>query len=190
MATIAKQMIVCHTRMTRGPKAHHHQQPTISQPSHGENKPAGRRSIISTLLATTAAVGLQSAPLALAEKWGTRSFIKERFFEPGLSPEDAAARIRQTAEGMRAMREMLDTMSWRYVIYYVRLKSAYLSSDLKNAMGTLPQTRRASYVKTANELVDNMAELDYYVRTPKIYESYIYYEKTLKSLDDLVALLA
>lgn len=33
-------------------------------------------------------------------------------------------------------------------------------------------------------------QLDYYVRTPKVYESYLYYEKTLKSLDDLVALLA
>lgn len=100
------------------------------------------------------------------------------------------ARIRQTAEGLHSIREMLETMSWRYVIFYIRLKSAYLSQDLKTAMSVLPQARQNDFVNTANELVDNMAELDYYVRTPKVYESYLYYEKTLKSIDDLVALLA
>lgn len=39
-------------------------------------------------------------------------------------------------------------------------------------------------------LDDDVFQLDYYVRTPKVYESYLYYEKTLKSIDDLVALLA
>ncbi|KAK1376461.1 hypothetical protein POM88_032654 [Heracleum sosnowskyi] len=49
---------------------------------------------------------------------------------------------------------------------------------------------RSSYVKTANELVDNLSEFDKHVRSPRIYESYLYYEKTLKSIDELVALLA
>ncbi|OMO82498.1 Photosystem II PsbQ, oxygen evolving complex [Corchorus olitorius] len=149
-----------------------------------------RRKLVTTFLATSlAALGLHGTPEALAENWGTRSFLRERFFEPGLSPEDAAARIKQTAEGLHSMRDMLDTMSWRYVIFYIRLKQAYLSQDLKNAMSTLPQGRKEVYVKTANDLVDSMAELDYYVRTPKVYESYLYYEKTLKAIDDLVALL-
>ncbi|XP_059447587.1 photosynthetic NDH subunit of lumenal location 2, chloroplastic [Corylus avellana] len=155
-----------------------------------ENVSTHRRQFVTTLFATTsmAALGLQGTPQALAQNWGTRSFIRERFFEPGLSPEDAVARIRQTAEGLHSIREMLETMSWRYVIFYIRLKQAYLSQDLKNAITTLPEGRRNDYVKTANELVDNMLELDYYVRTPKVYESYLYYEKTLKSIDDLVAL--
>ncbi|XVE91520.1 hypothetical protein REPUB_Repub01dG0016700 [Reevesia pubescens] len=149
-----------------------------------------RRKLVTTFLAASlGALGLQSTPVAVAENWGTRSFLRERFFEPGLSAEDAAARIKQTAEGLHSMRDMLDTMSWRYVMFYIRLKQAYLSQDLKNAMSTLPQGRKEIYVKTANELVDNMAEFDYYVRTPKVYESYLYYEKTLKSIDDLVALL-
>lgn len=131
-----------------------------------------------------------TTPLALAENWGTRSFLRERFFEPGLSPEDAVARIRQTAQGLHSIRNMLETMSWRYVLFYIRLKAAYLSQDMKNAMTTVPESQRKSYVKTANELVDNMSELDYYVRTPKVYESYLYYEKTLKSIDELMALLA
>ncbi|KAI3878624.1 hypothetical protein MKW98_027929 [Papaver atlanticum] len=119
-----------------------------------------------------------------------RSFIKERFFELGLSREDAVERIRQTAEGLHSIREMLDTMSWRYVIFYIRLKQAYLSQDLKNAITTLLESSRKAYVNKANKLVDNMAEFDAYVRTPKVYESYLYYEKTMKSLDDLVELLA
>ncbi|KAK3027333.1 hypothetical protein RJ639_040425 [Escallonia herrerae] len=85
---------------------------------------------------------------------------------------------------------MLETMSWRYVLFYIWLKQAYLSQDMTNAMAVVPESQRKSYVKTANELVDNMAEFDYYIRTPKVYESYLYYEKTLKSIDDLVALLA
>lgn len=131
-----------------------------------------------------------ATPLGLAENWGTRSFIRERFFEPGLSPEDAVARIKQTAEGLHSIRDMLEAMAWRYVIFYIRLKSAYLSQDLKNAATLVPDVRRQEYVKTANELVNNMTEFDYYVRTPKVYESYLYYEKTLKSIDDLVAMLA
>ncbi|XP_059655829.1 photosynthetic NDH subunit of lumenal location 2, chloroplastic [Cornus florida] len=149
-----------------------------------------RRKLVTTFLATSLALGLHATPMALAENWGTRSFLKERFFEPGLSPEDAVARIRQTAEGLHSIRDMLETMSWRYVLFYIRLKSAYLSQDMKNAMSMVPEIRRKSYVKTANELVDNMSEFDYYVRTPKVYESYVYYEKTLKSIDELVALLA
>ncbi|MBA0602424.1 hypothetical protein Gotri_000740 [Gossypium trilobum] len=160
------------------------------QPQQNNVIISNRRKLVTTFLATSlAALGLNGTPVAVAENWGTHSFLRERFFEPGLSPEDAAARIKQTAEGLHSMRDMLDTMSWRYVMFYIRLKQAYLSQDLKNAMSTLPQGRKDKYVKTANELVDNMAEFDYYVRTPKVYESYLYYEKTLKSIDDLVALL-
>ncbi|KAL2559250.1 Photosynthetic NDH subunit of lumenalchloroplastic [Forsythia ovata] len=155
-----------------------------------QENPTQRRSFLATFLATSVALNLHATPLALAQNWGTRSFLRERFFEPELSPEDSVARIRQTAEGLHSIRDMLETMSWRYVLYYIRLKQAYLSQDMKNAMTMVPETRRNSYVQTANELVDNMAEFDYYVRTPKVYESYLYYEKTLKSIDDLVALLA
>ncbi|MED6161595.1 Photosynthetic NDH subunit of lumenal location 2, chloroplastic [Stylosanthes scabra] len=129
-------------------------------------------------------------PQAAAQNWGTRSFLREHFFEPGLSPEDAVARIKQTAEGLHDMREMLETMSWRYVMFYIRLKQAYLDQDLKTAMSTLPDNLRNDYIKVANELVDNMTDFDRYVRTPKVYESYLYYEKTLKSIDQLVAILA
>ncbi|XP_010458897.1 PREDICTED: photosynthetic NDH subunit of lumenal location 2, chloroplastic [Camelina sativa] len=150
-----------------------------------------RRTLLTSLITFTTIGGAAITSSALAqEKWGTRSFIKEKYFMPGLSPEDAAARIKQTAEGLRGMREMLDHMSWRYVIFYIRLKQAYLSQDLTNAMNILPESRRNDYVQAANQLVENMSELDYYVRTPKVYESYLYYEKTLKSIDNVVELLA
>lgn len=123
-------------------------------------------------------------------KWGTRSFLWEHFFEPGLSPEDAASRIRNTAEGLHGLRHMLDTMAWRYVIFYIRLKQAYLKQDMQTALAVVPEGLKKDYVNAANELVDNMAEFDYYVRTPKVYESYLFYEKTLKSIDNLVAFLA
>ncbi|KAJ9187462.1 hypothetical protein P3X46_002917 [Hevea brasiliensis] len=143
-----------------------------------------RRIVITTTLATSV------APPALAENWGVRSFLWERFFEPDLSPEDSVARIRQTAEGLHSIRDMLETMSWRYVMFYIRLKQAYLSKDLKIAMATLPKGRWKQYVELANDLVENMARFDQYVRSPKVYESYLYYEKTLKSIDDVVAYLA
>nr|AFK38240.1 unknown [Lotus japonicus] len=161
------------------------------------NDTTSRRKLISTFLTTSTAVlvaggvyGGGVPPPALAEKWGTRSFLKEHFFEPGLSPEDAVERIKQTAEGLHSMRDMLESMSWRYVMFYIRLKQSYLDQDLKNAITTLPENRKKEYVKTANDLVDNMAELDRHVRSPKVYESYLYYERLLKSIDELVAILA
>ncbi|CDY39337.1 BnaC05g10420D [Brassica napus] len=120
-----------------------------------------RRRTLTSFITLTVIVPTSSA--LAQEKWGTRSFIKKKYFQPGLSPEDAAARIKQTAEGLRDMREMLDHMSWG---------------------------RRNDYVQAANQFVEYMSELDFYVRTPKVYESYLYYEKTLKSIDDVVELLA
>ncbi|KAF3795625.1 Photosynthetic NDH subunit of lumenal location 2 [Nymphaea thermarum] len=115
-----------------------------------------RRAIMTTMpIMGTCLAGRQ----ALAEEWGTHSLILERFFLPDLSPENSAARIRQTAQGMHGLRHMLDTMSWRYVIFYIRQKASYLSSDLKNALATLPENRRQTYIRTANELVDNMSEV-------------------------------
>lgn len=154
-----------------------------------------RRKLISTFLATSTASVLgvlssTSTPPALAQNWGTRSFIKEHFFEPGLSPEDAVARIKQTAEGLHSIREMLDTMAWRYIMFYIRIKQAYLDQDLRTAFSTLPENKREEYVKTVNELISNFGEFDRHIRTPKVYESYLYYEKTLKSIDEIVAILA
>ncbi|XP_047324616.1 photosynthetic NDH subunit of lumenal location 2, chloroplastic [Impatiens glandulifera] len=151
-----------------------------------------RRQVLTSLLSISGAsiCGFQLSSPAMAENWGTHSFMKEWFFQPELSPEDSAARIKQTAEGLHSIREMLETMSWRYVLFYVRLKQAYLSKDVRNALVTVSQTKKGPYIKAANELVDNIAELDYYIRTPKVYESYLFYEKTLTSIDELVALLA
>ncbi|CAM8947264.1 unnamed protein product [Rhodiola kirilowii] len=176
-----------------------HQKPTnrhlsiVNSSCSTETDGSTRRRLVSTtLLAAAAAAGvnLLKAPVALAEKWGVRSFLREKYFEPGLSPVDAAARIKQTAEGLHSMRHMLETMSWRYVLFYIRVKSSYLDKDLKNVMTLLPESRRKAYVSTANELVENMSQLDVYVRTPKVYESYLYYEKALKSIDEVVAFFA
>lgn len=84
------------------------------------------------------------------------------------------ARIRQTAEGLHSIRYMLETMAWRYIIFYIRLKQAYLSQDLKNAMNTLPEGRRQDYVKAANELVDNMMEVINLFVTFRLVEQKIY----------------
>nr|CAD1825231.1 unnamed protein product [Ananas comosus var. bracteatus] len=109
----------------------------------GPARASRRWAVASTVLGAAAAPRAAAGGAAPAEAaemaWGTRSFIKEKYFQPGLSPEEAAARIRHTAEGLRDMRHMLDTMSWRYVLFYVRLKAAYLDADLKNALATVPR---------------------------------------------------
>ena len=136
--------------------------PLNRAPFYAEQNVTNRRKLISTFLVTSMGVlGVHggTTPQAIAQNWGTRSFLREHFFEPGLSPEDAVARIKQTAEGLHSIREMLETMSWRYVMFYIRLKQAYLDQDLKNALTTLPESRRKEYIKTANELVDNMTEV-------------------------------
>ncbi|OAY70418.1 Photosynthetic NDH subunit of lumenal location 2, chloroplastic [Ananas comosus] len=199
MGTFVKHLILSHASLSSSSSPGHRRSSGDRAPSPGAGPAPARASrrwaVASTVLAAAAALHARRPaappPAEAAEMaWGTRSFIKEKYFQPGLSPEEAAARIRHTAEGLRDMRHMLDTMSWRYVLFYVRLKAAYLDADLKNALATVPEGRRASYIKTANEVVDNMSELDRYVRTPKVYESYLYYEKTLKSLDELITFLA
>ncbi|XP_057542941.1 photosynthetic NDH subunit of lumenal location 2, chloroplastic [Amaranthus tricolor] len=170
---------------------HAHKTLTI-QSSTFNDKNSNRRKFLASTLLGGIGVNVANSPLkAQAEelKWGTRSFIWERFFEPGLSPEEAVARIKNTAEGLHSLRHMLESMSWRYVIFYIRLKQAYLKQDMKSALAMVPIGRQDDYVNVANELVDNMAEFDYYVRTPKVFESYLFYEKTLKSIDSLLSFL-
>lgn len=215
MATLAKHLILCSTTTTSSSasSSHSHRRRPPTPPDatdrHAPQSATRRLAVAaSTALAATAALSARrpaAPPPAMASeaaavptpttpgavpRWGTRSYVRERFFEPGLTAEEAAARIRQTAEGMRTLRPMLETMSWKYVLFYVRLKSKYLDLDLTTAMAGVPEARRSDYVRVANELVDNMTELDRFVRTPKVYESYLYYEKTLKSLDDVAEFLA
>ncbi|XP_021746982.1 photosynthetic NDH subunit of lumenal location 2, chloroplastic-like [Chenopodium quinoa] len=198
MTTILNPTItLLQTKIKKSPPYTHHQSHNSSAirsllSDDDENQTQRRKFMVTTLLGGLS-INAACLPLkAQAEemKWGTRSFIWERFFEPGLSPEDAVARIKNTAEGLHSLRHMLETMSWRYVIFYIRLKEAYLKQDMKSAMVMVPEGRRDDYVNAANELVDNMAEFDYYVRTPKVYESYVFYEKTLKSIDNLLGFLA
>lgn len=169
MSTFTNSTALFHVNQKNFNTPQNHHLPIIlasfpHQETNNNNSTTNRRKLVATFLATSlAALGLHSTtstPVAVAQNWGTHSFLKERFFEPGLSPEDAAARIKQTAEGLHSMRDMLETMSWRYVMFYIRLKQAYLSQDLKNAMNTLPQGQKEKYVKTANELVDNMSEVN------------------------------
>ncbi|KAL6899703.1 hypothetical protein ACP4OV_006361 [Aristida adscensionis] len=216
MATLAKHLILCSSTSSSPSQRRHRRGPVPPHATAGSDKPAPQQSATrrlavaaSAALAATAALSARrpaAPPPALAAeaaavpvpatppgsvpRWGTRSYVRERFFEQSLTPEEAAARIRQTAEGMRTLRPMLETMSWKYVLFYVRLKSKYLDLDLTTAMAAVPEGRRPDYVRVANELVDNMTEFDRFVRTPKVYESYLYYEKTLKSLDDVAEFLA
>lgn len=213
MATLVKHLILCSSTTTSSsasPSPSNRRRPPSSPEGSNAPQSATRRLAVaaSTAMVATAALSARrpaAPPPALAAeaaavptpsppgtvpRWGTRSYVRERFFEPGLTTEEAAARIRQTAEGMRTLRPMLETMSWKYVLFYVRLKSKYLDLDLTTAMAGVPELRRPDYVRVANELVDNMTEFDRFVRTPKVYESYLYYEKTLKSLDDVAEFLA
>ncbi|KAH9626171.1 hypothetical protein KSS87_017695 [Heliosperma pusillum] len=172
-----------------------HTQSSQQSSSIEKSRTFRRKFLISTFLgglgvSTTTTTGLPLKAQAEDFKWGTRSFLWEHFFEPGLSPEDAVSRIKNTADGLHSLRHMLDTMSWRYVIFYIRLKQAYLTQDLRTVMALVPEARMNDYVNIANELVENMGEFDSYVRSPKVYESYVYYEKTLKSIDNLVAFLS
>ncbi|CAN6238434.1 unnamed protein product [Urochloa humidicola] len=219
MATLAKQLILCSSSASSSPSQRSRRPlppgaaaggGSDKQPQQQAPPPSATRRLAvaaSTALAATAALSARRpaapppamaaeaafvpAPTApgIVPRWGTRSYVKERFFEPELTAEEAAARIRQTAEGMRTLRPMLETMSWKYVLFYVRLKSKYLDLDLTTAMAGVPAGRRADYVRVANELVDNMTEFDRFVRGPKVYESYLFYEKTLKSLDDVAEFL-
>ncbi|KAK9750747.1 hypothetical protein RND81_02G218700 [Saponaria officinalis] len=177
------------TKITKPPTTHHTPHPTPPPTTPQKTRPSRRKFLLTTFLLGTSTTGLPQKAQSEELKWGTRSFLWEHFFEPGLSPEDAVARIKNTAEGLHSLRHMLDTMSWRYVIFYIRLKQAYLKQDMKTAMAFIPESRMNDYVNVANDLVENMGEFDYYVRTPKVYESYVFYEKTLKSIDNLVAFL-
>lgn len=214
MATLAKHLILC-SSSTSSSLPQHRRRPLPSNATAGTDKqqappPSATRRLAvaaSTALAATAALSARrpaAPPPAMAAeaavvptptpggsvpRWGTKSYVRERFLEPELTAEEAAARIRQTAEGMRTLRPMLETMSWKYVLFYVRLKSKYLDLDLTTAMAGVPAARRADYVSVANELVDNMTEFDRFLRAPKLYESYLFYEKTLKSLDDVAEFL-
>ncbi|XP_022733045.1 photosynthetic NDH subunit of lumenal location 2, chloroplastic-like [Durio zibethinus] len=79
---------------------------------------SNQRKLVTTFLVTS----LASSTRVARHRSSSRELGGEQFFEPGLSPDDAAARIKQTAEGFHSIRDMLENMSWRYVMFYIRLK--------------------------------------------------------------------
>jgi len=188
MATLARHLILCSSspsQRRRRPPPPDATAGTDRQPAPPPQSTTRRLAVAaSTALAATAALSARrpappppamaaeaaavpeppppTTPGGTVPRWGTRSYVRERYFEPELTAEEAAARIRQTAEGMRTLRPMLETMSWKYVLFYVRLKSKYLGLDLTTAMAGVPVGRRADYVRVANELVDNMTEVCLY----------------------------
>ncbi|KAJ8441359.1 hypothetical protein Cgig2_024871 [Carnegiea gigantea] len=204
----------------KNPECSHQNRVTLPSCSNAPMTKNGRSA--ERVVGGLASVSLPKKAQAEEFKRGTRSFLWDHFFEPGLSPKDAVARIRNTAQGLHGLRHMLDTMAWRYVLFYIRLKQAYLKQDMHAALAVVPDRLKKDYVNAANELVDNMAELGstktwsklarsficyslcfglieiqigitllvhYHVRTPKAYQSYLFYEKTLKSMDNLVPYL-
>lgn len=166
MASSANHIILCNTTtITTKPMPMQLQRCRITHTSTttaGDDKPtksSRRWAIMLTVLAASSTTPLLRTPPSRAQSWGTHSFMKEKYFMPDISPEDSVARIRQTTEGMHEMRHMLDTMSWRYVMFYIRLKAAYLETDLKNAMTVVPKPKHQSYIKIANEVVDSMTDV-------------------------------
>lgn len=162
MATIPNSTTRLHHHVTSTNHHHRHGFSTrIRATLSDEENQLPRRKLLTTLLSASLALGLQTTPSALAQNWGVRSLMKERFFQPGLSPEDALARLRQSAEGLHDLRSMLDSHSWRYVIFYIRLKQTYLSQDMKTVMTLVPENKRKDYVEAANEFVTNMGQVYY-----------------------------
>ncbi|KAM2481609.1 hypothetical protein PS1_005098 [Malus domestica] len=115
--------------------------------------------------------------------------LKERFFLQPLTPAQAAARAKESAKEIVAVKEFIDKKAWPYVQNDLRLRSSYLRYDLKTVISAKPKLEKEPLKELAGKLFKDIDGLDHAAKIKSTPEAEKYYAATVSSLNDVLAKL-
>ncbi|CAN6552864.1 unnamed protein product [Malus baccata var. baccata] len=115
--------------------------------------------------------------------------LKERFFLQPLTPAQAAARAKESAKEIVAVKEFIDKKAWPYVQNDLRLRSSYLRYDLKTVISAKPKAEKEPLKELTGKLFKDIDGLDHAAKIKSTPEAEKYYAATVSSLNDVLAKL-
>ncbi|KAK6124008.1 hypothetical protein DH2020_042256 [Rehmannia glutinosa] len=87
--------------------------------------------------------------------------LKSRFYLQPKTPAEAAARAKESAKEIIAVKALIDKKAWPYVQNDLRLRAEYLRYDLNTVISAKPKEEKQSLKDLTGKLFQNINNLDY-----------------------------
>ncbi|CAA0835945.1 Oxygen-evolving enhancer protein 3-2-chloroplastic [Striga hermonthica] len=180
------------------------------QPSSVETEPS-RRAMLGLVAAGIASVSFVQAVLAEAKpiKIGpppppsgglpgtlnsdeARDFnlpLKDRFYLQPKTPAEAAARAKESAKEIFAVKAQIDKKAWPYVQNDLRLRAEYLRYDLNTVISAKPKEEKKALKDLSAKLFQTISNLDHAAKIKSSQEAEKYYAETVSALNDVLSKL-
>ncbi|PTB86440.1 hypothetical protein C9925_02150 [cyanobacterium G8-9] len=113
--------------------------------------------------------------------------LKDRFFIQALSPSEAAARAKDSAKEIVAVKSLIDKKAWPYVMNDLRLRAEYLRYDLNTVIGSIPKDQKKTLKDLTGKLFDTIDNLDHAAKKKSSPDAEKYYAETVSTLNDVLA---
>ncbi|RQW16292.1 hypothetical protein EHS17_15875 [Rhodobacteraceae bacterium CH30] len=115
--------------------------------------------------------------------------LKNRFFLQALSPTEAAARAKESAQEILNVKGLIDKKAWPYVQNDLRLKSEYLRFDLNTIIASKSKDEKKQLKDLTGKLFQNMADLDHAAKIKSSADAEKSYAAAVSSLNDVLSKL-
>ncbi|PWA68494.1 Photosystem II PsbQ, oxygen evolving complex [Artemisia annua] len=115
--------------------------------------------------------------------------LKNRFFLQPLSPTEAAARAKESAQEILNVKGLIDKKAWPYVQNDLRLKSEYLRFDLNTIIASKSKDEKKQLKDLTGKLFQDMADLDHAAKIKSSADAEKSYAAAASSLNDVLSKL-
>lgn len=115
--------------------------------------------------------------------------LKNRFFIQPLNPAQAAARAKESAKEILAVKSFIEKKAWPYVQNDLRLKGSYLRYDLKTVLSAKSKEEKESLKTLTGKLFQDLDNLDHAAKIKSTTEAEKYYAEAVSSLNNVIAKL-
>ncbi|GFQ03680.1 oxygen-evolving enhancer protein 3-2 chloroplastic [Phtheirospermum japonicum] len=115
--------------------------------------------------------------------------LKDRFYLQPKTPTEAAARAKESAKEIIAVKAQIDKKAWPYVQNDLRLRAGYLRYDLNTVIAAKSKEEKQALKGLSDKLFKNISDLDHAAKIKSSPEAEKYYAETVSALNDVLAKL-
>ncbi|KAJ7533231.1 hypothetical protein O6H91_13G038700 [Diphasiastrum complanatum] len=116
--------------------------------------------------------------------------LKDRFFIQPLTPGEAVSRIKESAEEIVGVKNLIAKKAWPYVQNDLRNRASYLRYDLNTVISSKPKDEKKSLKALTSKLFETIDKLDYAARSKSLPEAEKYYAETVSALNTVINKIA
>ncbi|GER52987.1 oxygen-evolving enhancer protein 3 [Striga asiatica] len=115
--------------------------------------------------------------------------LKDRFYLQPKTPAEAAARAKESAKEIFAVKAQIDKKAWPYVQNDLRLRAEYLRYDLNTVISAKPKEEKKALKDLSAKLFQTISNLDHAAKIKSSQEAEKYYAETVSALNDVLSKL-